>query len=185
MPSNEQLKAAIASAAGRLGVDAPDTANTNNAAMAEVLKDLKARIEENAALEVLRSELTEIATELELVDFDASALDASQVAAAIEDGRAELQRRKEAAEAEEAETRAAADKRREEQQAEAAAQAEAKAAKAAAAKPKLPEYYLNDRKSLTTKRGILSDGEEITAKDLPGGKEALDGFVDSGHVAKG
>lgn len=50
---------------------------------------------------------------------------------------------------------------------------------------KLPPYYVKPGKALTTKRGIKSDGQEITAEDLIGGKEALEGFVKSGHVGKG
>ena len=39
-------------------------------------------------------------------------------------------------------------------------------------------------KAITTKRGILSDGAEIKADDLAGGKKALDTFVKSGHITK-
>lgn len=46
-------------------------------------------------------------------------------------------------------------------------------------------YYLCEGKALTTRRGILSSGAEIKPKDISGGKEALDGFVLSGHVEKG
>lgn len=60
---------------------------------------------------------------------------------------------------------------------------EAEAAKAA--EEKLPPYYVKKGKALTTRRGIRSDGDEITASDLIGGKEALEGFVKSGHVGKG
>lgn len=45
-------------------------------------------------------------------------------------------------------------------------------------------FYVKEGKAVTSKRGILSDGDEIKADDLPGGKEALDAFVKSGHVAK-
>lgn len=62
-------------------------------------------------------------------------------------------------------------------------QGDAEAAKAA--EEKLPPYYVKKGKALTTRRGIRSDGEEITASDLIGGKEALEGFVKSGHVGKG
>lgn len=47
-----------------------------------------------------------------------------------------------------------------------------------------PPYCVGERKAITTKRGILSDGDEIKADDLPGGKEALAAFVKSGHVVK-
>lgn len=53
------------------------------------------------------------------------------------------------------------------------------------AEKKLPPYYVKKGKALTTRRGIRSDGDEITASDLIGGKEALEGFVKSGHVGKG
>lgn len=59
---------------------------------------------------------------------------------------------------------------------------EEKAAEAEAAKK--PPYEIAEGKSITTKRGILAEGDEIKAKDLPGGKEALDSFVNSGHVVK-
>lgn len=49
---------------------------------------------------------------------------------------------------------------------------------------KKPSFCVGERKAFTTKRGILSDGDEIKADDLPGGKEALDAFVESGHVVK-
>ena len=39
-------------------------------------------------------------------------------------------------------------------------------------------------KAITSKRGILADGDEIKAEDLAGGTEALEAFVKSGHVGK-
>lgn len=45
-------------------------------------------------------------------------------------------------------------------------------------------YYLNPGRSITTKRGILSDGAEVKAEDLSGGQPSLDAFVKSGHVEK-
>lgn len=47
-----------------------------------------------------------------------------------------------------------------------------------------PPFYVMPGKSLTSKRGILADGDEIKADDLAGGKDALDAFVDSGHIGK-
>jgi len=52
-------------------------------------------------------------------------------------------------------------------------------------KVKKPPFYVCEGKAVTSKRGILSDGAEIKADDLKGGKEALEAFVKSGHVAKG
>ena len=50
---------------------------------------------------------------------------------------------------------------------------------------KRPPYYMVDGKALTTKKGILSDGDEIKPEYLAGGKSALEKFIKSGHVAKG
>jgi len=49
---------------------------------------------------------------------------------------------------------------------------------------KKPPFTIAKGKSITTKRGILADGDEIKVKDLPGGKEAIDSFVKSGHIDK-
>lgn len=66
------------------------------------------------------------------------------------------------------------------------AKAAVQAAKAAEAKKK-PPYYMAPRKSLTSKRGILSGDteDEVKAEYLAGGQAALDAFVASGHVLKG
>lgn len=50
---------------------------------------------------------------------------------------------------------------------------------------KRPAFYLLERKSVTTIRGILSDGDEITPDDLVGGKQRLAELIKSGHVGKG
>lgn len=52
--------------------------------------------------------------------------------------------------------------------------------KAEAEKP----WCVSGGKSLTTKRGILSEGDEIKASDLPGGQDALDAWVEKGFVSK-
>jgi hypothetical protein len=46
------------------------------------------------------------------------------------------------------------------------------------------KFYIVAGKALTTKRGILSDGDEIKEGDLPDGLKALKAFVKSGHVVK-
>lgn len=45
-------------------------------------------------------------------------------------------------------------------------------------------HFVAKGSAITTARGILSDGDEITADDLPGGKETLAAFVKSGHIVK-
>lgn len=68
--------------------------------------------------------------------------------------------------------------------AEDAAKAKAKADEEKAKPTEKPPFYVSKGKAITSKRGILADGEEIKAEDLAGGKEALEAFVKSGHVAK-
>jgi len=55
------------------------------------------------------------------------------------------------------------------------------------AKQKKPPFYIAPRKSLTSKRGILSGdtSDEVKAEYLSGGSVALAAFVKSGHVIKG
>ena len=66
----------------------------------------------------------------------------------------------------------------------AADDAEAKAKADAEAKAKKPPFSVAKGKSITSKRGILADGDEIKAKDLAGGQDAIDAFVQSGHIDK-
>ena len=51
------------------------------------------------------------------------------------------------------------------------------------AKKKKPPYSVPEGKSLTTKRGILTDCE-VTADDFDGGEKTLESLVESGHVDK-
>lgn len=85
--------------------------------------------------------------------------------------------------AEEAAAKAAAEleEKAKEDSAAAAMKAKQDAEKAA----KKPPFYVMPGKAITSKRGVLSDGDEIKVDDLAGGKEALEAFVKSGHVGKG
>jgi len=47
------------------------------------------------------------------------------------------------------------------------------------------QFYIAKRKSVTSKRGILSDGDVIRADDLQSGLEGIIALVKSGHVIKG
>lgn len=67
---------------------------------------------------------------------------------------------------------------------EADAAEQAEVADAEPEEEKLAPYTVAKGKAITTLRGIKSDGDEIKADDLPGGKKALDGFVKSKHVVK-
>jgi hypothetical protein len=48
----------------------------------------------------------------------------------------------------------------------------------------VPDYVVNAGKAITSKRGILADGDAIEAEDLAGGDDALQAFVVSGHIKK-
>jgi hypothetical protein len=45
-------------------------------------------------------------------------------------------------------------------------------------------YFVKMGKAITSKRGILSDGDPIEADDLSGGKEALEYFEKAGFLDK-
>jgi hypothetical protein len=49
---------------------------------------------------------------------------------------------------------------------------------------KRPPFSVAKGKAITSKRGILSNGAEVSAEDLGGGKTALDALVKSGHIVK-
>lgn len=49
---------------------------------------------------------------------------------------------------------------------------------------KRPPFYVIDGKSITTPRGIKSDGAEIFAADV-GGKDRLAELIKKGYIAKG
>lgn len=69
-------------------------------------------------------------------------------------------------------------------QAAADAKAEADKLKDVSVEIKRPPFYVKDGKAITTKRGILADGDEIKAEDLAGGKDAINKFVKTGHIGK-
>lgn len=53
-----------------------------------------------------------------------------------------------------------------------------------APKAKKPPYSVAQGCALTTKKGILADGDEIKAEWLEGGADAIKAFVKSGHIDK-
>lgn len=52
---------------------------------------------------------------------------------------------------------------------------------------KKPPFYVAPRKAITSKKGILSGDteDEVKAEYLEGGKDALEAFIESGHILKG
>lgn len=73
---------------------------------------------------------------------------------------------------------------------EATKAAAAKKAERMAGKPqpkKKPPFYVAPRKAITSKKGILSGDteDEVKAEYLEGGKDALEAFIESGHILKG
>lgn len=144
------------------GLDAnAETDGLNNAQLVQLVKDL--RVKAN------RAELVEQAKSLD-PEAPVDDMNDEQLAELVKDLKAKAGDENAAALA------AAADKA-----AKARAQATAPKAK------KKPEFYVAPRTSITTKRGILSGDteDEITEKDLSGGKAALLAFVESGHILKG
>lgn len=49
---------------------------------------------------------------------------------------------------------------------------------------KSPAFSVKKGKAITSKRGILADGDEVKADDLAGGEDSLKALVESGHVVK-
>lgn len=59
------------------------------------------------------------------------------------------------------------------------------AAPAPAAEPKTgPRYYVAERRSVTTKRGLISAGERIEPRDVSGGEERLEHLASRGVLVK-
>lgn len=52
------------------------------------------------------------------------------------------------------------------------------------AKSKKPAFCVAEGKAITSKRGILACGAEVTAADLAGGQEALDTLVEKKYIVK-
>lgn len=46
-------------------------------------------------------------------------------------------------------------------------------------------YSVKSGKSITSKRGILGEGEEVKVEDLPGGQKTIDDLIERGYVEKG
>lgn len=70
----------------------------------------------------------------------------------------------------------AADKKAETQEAKAKAEAEKEVKK--------PPYSVAPGHSVTTKRGMINENDEIKAEYLGGGKTSLEALVKAGHVVK-
>ena len=49
---------------------------------------------------------------------------------------------------------------------------------------KKKSYVVSPGKCLTTKKGLKSNGDKITADDLAGGEKALLAFVDLGYIGE-
>lgn len=159
MPSNEKLIENINKVATEKGVEVPNTVGLNNGQLNETLKSLR-------ALETKPAESTEENENLTPGSDDSgdesttTDPDAEKAAA----DRAEIVKaNKEKAEKE----------KRDKEKAEAKAKRDA-----------IPPYRVADGKSITCKKGILADGDEVKAEYLPGGQETLDSLVDRDFVIK-
>ena len=118
-------------------------------------------------------DITKLAKELD-TEVTTEGLNNNQLAALVKDLRAK---------------KAVADKAAADKVAADKAAADKVAADKVAADPKSSRkkgaYYLCKGKAITTRRGILSNGDEIKAEDISGGKKALDDFVETKHLEKG
>ena len=176
MPSNEKLTASIKELDAEFNEE-----GKSNADMVAILKELRLKaeiLELDATAELdgaTFEELTDILKGTKLVlsifgldeNADTEGKTLEELVALLEELTPEPgDPAKEAADAKTAATKVKKEKA-----------AEEKAAKK-------PPYTIANGKAITTKRGILAEGDEIKAKDLPGGKEAIDKFVKSGHIVK-
>ena len=186
MATNAELIAAAVALAKKLDVIAA-VDGLNHVQLKALVKDLRERVDamefdagDNAEAEIVSNlliEIEELATELG-AEPKTDGLDVAALTELVESMRAGLvEKRKEDAQAQGFKDAETLDERARELAAE---------KEEAAANVELPEYYLMDGCALTTKRGILSDGDEIFAKDLGAdGAALLEGFVETGHVGKG
>ena len=121
----------------------------------------------------LIKEAQELSTFLGLEDTS-NGLNNAQLVALISDLKAKKRDKENPTSADEAEAKKKAD--------DDAAAAKKKADDDAAKKP---PFYMADGKSITSKKGVLSDGDEVKAEYLNGGKKTIDQFVKSGHIKTG
>lgn len=183
MATNEQLTEAAHALAHELEIEI-ETEGVSNKDLKAMVKDLNAQQiakvaadVEAEAVENLLTEIGELSKELgaepEVDDLDSVAL-----SALVESLKAGVVEKKKA------DKDAQGMKDAEAVQADAEAGAKRKAEEAGP--PPVFDYYIMPGKSLITKRGILSPGEEVFPKDVdPDGVATLDALVVRGVVGKG
>lgn len=182
MPSNKEYIKQAEELAAELGVEIT-TDGLNNAKLADLVSDLKAKVRDkeldtqadkaDGPVALVGSNQFENSYEIDGDDVPLGDL----VGAAYEKSGLTVEQWNELSDEDR-------DARIAEELAGRINQAEHAKVEAAAQEEQLPPYYVKKGKAITTRRGIRSDGEEITASDLIGGVEALEGFVKSGHVGK-
>lgn len=189
MPSNKELLASIKEASEKLGLSVK-TADANNKALCDILSDLKAKQRdldlnteadkaesEKKAEEKIKerkAELLKVGAVLEgdhFVILDTKVFEKDLLEPTDEEWDDFI----------EALSKDVAEKEAEEKSEK---EAEEKAEKEAANTPKELKYYVCKGKAITTKRGILADGEEIKPSDVTQGEKVLEKFVKTGHVEK-
>ena len=164
MPSNKDLIKSISEVATEKGVDIPDTTDLNNNKLNETLKGLRALpVKADESTDTKPSESTDESENLTQGSDDSGDNTPDETPE----------------EAEEKAQKIKDDKLKAEKTAKEQAKKEAKA-KADA----IPPYRVAPGKSITSKKGILAEGDEVKAEYLPGGKETLDNNVDRGFIIK-
>lgn len=175
MPTNAELSGQIQSLDPTYPID-----GLNNAQLGAALKKCKSTQTE------LINRVKELSPEAQTDGLDIAGLKTVLESVDTEENRKAAVERKEAANNE----ATTADKEKADKAA--AVEAEKKAAKkkvadkekAVAKKAKNFPYSVKVGKSVTSKKGVIGEGEEIKAEYLGGGQNALDALVKSGHVAK-
>jgi hypothetical protein len=156
MASNAKLIKQIEEAATRKGVDRPETEDKRNAELTAILRDLNARPDAPAAGTLADKMLAAAAAK----NAEAGEVTEEQRAASL-------------AEMSEQGTDTGGDTPPE-------YPPEEREPEPAPAAP----FSIAEGKALTCKRGMIAEGEEVTAGDFPGGEERLAELVKSGHVVK-
>ena len=175
MPSNKNLIESISKVATEKGVEVPNTVGLNNDKLNETLKGLRALETKPAESTDESAESTDTKPAESTDTKPAESTDESEnLTPGSEDSNDASD-----PEAEEKAQKLKDDKLKAEKAKKEQAKKEAKAEQDA-----IPPYRIADGKSITSKKGVLTEGDEVKAEYLPGGQETLDYNVDRGFVIK-
>lgn len=180
MPSNKNLIESINKVATEKGVEIPNTVGLSNDKLNATLKELR-------ALEVKPAESNESTEESEALvpgADESTEVKTDESTEVKTDPEAAEKLEKEAEENLKKETEKKAQKIKDDRlKAEKAVKEQAKK-EAKAKQDAIPPYRIAPGKSLTSKKGVLDEGDEVKAEYFSGGQETLDHNVDRGFIIK-